>query len=119
MGGGFPRGVAGSGPTPAPKPLSQAIHDALGGPKPDGITAHIGFTNTLFPSGSLVGQAGSALMSSATGRLWVNANGGRLELQSDAGDAQIVWSEKKVTVYDATSNTAYVADLPQSKDSGA
>ena len=49
--------------------------------KPDGITAHIGFTNTLFPSGSLVGQAGSALMSSATGRLWANANGGRLELQ--------------------------------------
>ena len=52
-------------------------------------------------------------MSSATGRLWANATGGRLELQSDAGDAQIVWSETKVTVYDATSNTAYVADLPQ------
>ena len=52
-------------------------------------------------------------MSGATGRLWVNENGGRLELQSDAGDAQIVWSDTKVTVYDATSNTAYVADLPQ------
>jgi outer membrane lipoprotein-sorting protein len=111
--------TGGSGSTPAPKPLAQAIHDALAGQKPDGITANIGFTNTLFPSGSLVGQAGSALMSSATGRLWVNANGGRLELQSDAGDAQIVWSDKKVTVYDATSNTAYVADLPQSKATDA
>jgi hypothetical protein len=111
--------TGGSGSTPAPKPLAQAVHDALAGAKPDGITAHIGFTNTLFPSGSLVGQAGSALMSSATGRLWVNATGGRLELQSDAGDAQIVWSDKKVTVYDATSNTAYVADLPQSKGSDA
>jgi hypothetical protein len=105
--------TGGSGPTPAPKPLAQAIHDALAGQKPAGITANIGFTNTLFPSGALTGQAGSALMSSATGRLWVNANGGRLELQSDAGDAQIVWSDTKVTVYDATSNTAYTADIPQ------
>jgi hypothetical protein len=108
--------TGGSGPTPAPKPLAQAVHDALSGQKPAGITANIGFTNTLFPSGAITGQAGSALMSSATGRLWVNANGGRLELQSDAGDAQIVWSKTKVTVYDATSNTAYTADLPQ--DSG-
>jgi hypothetical protein len=117
VGGAFAvAATGGSGPTPPSKPLAQAIHDALGGAKPDGITARIGFTNTLFPSGSIVGQAGSALISSATGRLWVNANGGRLELQSDAGDAQIVWSDKKVTVYDASSNTAYVADLPQEKD---
>ena len=105
--------IGGSGPTPPSKPLAQAIHDALAGQKPDGLTADIGFTNTLFPSGSLTGQAGSALMSSATGRLWVNANGGRLELQSDAGDAQIVWSKTKVSVYDASSNTAYTYDLPQ------
>ena len=116
--------TGGSGATPAPKPLAQAIHDALAGQKPAGITADIGFTNTLFPSGALTGQVGSALMSSATGRLWVNQNGGRLELQSDAGDAQIVWSKTKVTVYDATSNTAYTADLPQdtgtaATDSGA
>jgi outer membrane lipoprotein-sorting protein len=108
--------TGGSGTTPAPKPVAQAIHDALAGPKPDGITARIGFTNTLFPSGSIVGQAGSALISSATGRLWANDSGGRLELQSAAGDAQIVWNDKKITVYDASSNTAYIADLPQSKE---
>ena len=108
--------TGGSGTTPAPKPLAQAIHDALAGPKPEGVTARIGFTNTLFPSGSIVGQAGSALISSATGRLWANQNGGRLELQSDAGDAQIVWSDSKITVYDASSNTAYVADLPKGKE---
>jgi outer membrane lipoprotein-sorting protein len=51
-------------------------------------------------------------MSGATGRLWVNPNGGRLELQSDAGDAQITWNDTKVTVYDASSNTAYTFDLP-------
>jgi outer membrane lipoprotein-sorting protein len=103
----------GGGSTPPPQPLAQAIHDALGAAEPAGVTARISFTNKLFPSGALTGQAGSALMTGATGRLWANATGGRLELQSDAGDAQIVWNDTKVTVYDASSNTAYVADLPQ------
>jgi outer membrane lipoprotein-sorting protein len=103
----------GSGSTPPAKPLATAIHDALGANPPAGITARIAFTNGLFPSGALTGQAGSALMSNATGRLWVNATGGRLELQSDAGDAQITWTDSKVTVYDASSNTAYTFDLPK------
>ncbi len=107
----------GSGATPPPKPLADAIHDALGAAEPAGVTARISFTNKLFPSGALTGQAGSALMTGATGRLWANANGGRLELQSDAGDAQIVWNDTKVTVYDASSNTAYTADLPQKQGS--
>ena len=106
----------GSGATPPPKPLADAIHDAVTASAPAGITARIHFTNKLFPSGALAGQAGSALMSSADGRLWANANGGRLELQSDAGDAQITWNDTKVTVYDASSNTAYVADLPEGLD---
>lgn len=105
----------GSGATPPPKPLADAIHDALSASEPAGITARIHFTNKLFPSGALTGQAGSALMSSADGRLWANAKGGRLELQSDAGDAQVTWNDTKVTVFDASSNTAYVADLPQDK----
>src|SRR5581483_8311871 len=41
------------------------------------------------------------------------ADGGRLELQSDAGDTQVTWNDTKLTVYDASSNTAYVASLPQ------
>jgi outer membrane lipoprotein-sorting protein len=107
----------GGGPTPPPKPLAQALNDALTATEPSGVTARITFTNNLFPSGSLVGAAGSALMSGATGRLWMNDNGGRLELQSDAGDVQVVWSDTKVTVYDASSNTAYTFDLP--KDANA
>ena len=103
----------GSGPTPPPKPLAQALHDALAAPQPDGITARITFTNKLFPSARCSATAGSALMSGATGRLWVTDDGrGRLELQSDAGDAQIVWSTTEVTVYDASSNTVYTAALP-------
>ncbi len=113
----------GGGATPPPEALPNAIHDALSAPAPAGITARIRFTNNLLPSSSLTGQTGSALLGGATGRLWVNATGGRLELQSDAGDTQITWNDKTLTVYDASSNTAYVADLPQQtatpKDNGA
>jgi outer membrane lipoprotein-sorting protein len=103
----------GGGPTPPPKPLAQAVHDSLAAPAPAGITARIKFTNNLFPSGAITGQVGSALMSGASGRLWATNDGrGRLELQSNAGDVQIVWNDSRVTVYDASSNTVYRAKLP-------
>jgi outer membrane lipoprotein-sorting protein len=105
--------ASGGGPTPPAKPLDQAIHDALAAPAVDGITARIRFTNRLFPSGALLGNAGSALMSGASGRLWVTNDGrGRLELQSSAGDAQIVWNPHLLTIYDASSNTVYKVTLP-------
>ncbi|HLB19115.1 MAG TPA: hypothetical protein VK613_08300 [Gaiellaceae bacterium] len=116
----------GSGPTPPPKPIAQAIHDALAAPNSAGITAKIRFTNRLFPSGSLLGGNASALMTGATGRLWLTNDGrGRVELQSDAGDVQVVWNQNKVTAYDASSNTVYTFDLPaptttsSSQDNGA
>ena len=100
--------AGGGGPTPPSKPLDQAIHDALGAPAPEGITARVTFTNKLFPSGALLGNAGSALMSGASGRLWATNDGrGRIELQSDAGDVEIVWNTSTVSVYDASSNTVY------------
>jgi outer membrane lipoprotein-sorting protein len=103
----------GGGPTPPSAPLAQALHDALGAQEPDGITARIKFTNRLFPSGSLIGSVGSALMSGASGRLWATNDGrGRLELQSDVGDVQIVWNASQVTIFDASSNTVYKATLP-------
>src|SRR5262249_19648452 len=109
--------AGGGGPTPPPEPLDQAIHDALAAPAPAGVTARVDFTNNLFPSGALLGQTGSPLMSGASGRLWVTNDGhGRVELQSDAGDVQIVWDPTTVTVYDASSNTAYKADLPSGTD---
>jgi hypothetical protein len=109
--------AGGGGPTPPPEPLDQAIHDALTAPAPTGVSADVDFTNNLFPSGALLGQTGSALMSGASGRLWVTNDGhGRIELQSDAGDVQIVWDPTTVTVYDASSNTVYKADLPATTD---
>ena len=113
--------AGGGGPTPTAKPLDQAIHDALGAAKPDGITARVSFTNNLFPSGALLGQVGSALMSGAPGRLWLTNDGhGRIELQSDAGDVQIVWNPSEVSAYDASSNTVYRAQLPtRTSDAGS
>jgi outer membrane lipoprotein-sorting protein len=110
----------GSGPTPPPKPLAEALHDSLAGPAPEGVTARIKFTNKLFPSGAITGQVGSALMSGASGRLWATNDGrGRLELQSDAGDVQVVWNDTEVTIYDASSNTVYRAKLPADTKSSA
>jgi outer membrane lipoprotein-sorting protein len=114
--GGTTIGIAatgGSGRVPADKPLPSAIHQGLAASKPAGITARIRFTNGLFPNGALMGQAGSALMSGATGRLWVRNDGrGRLELQSNAGDVQVVWNQGQATVYDASSNTVYRIQVP-------
>jgi outer membrane lipoprotein-sorting protein len=108
----------GGGPTPPAKPLATAIHDALAGSAPAGISADITFTNKLFPSGALTGATGSALLTGATGRLWATNDGrGRLELQSSAGDVQIVWNADKVTAYDATSNTVYSFTLPKHSSS--
>jgi outer membrane lipoprotein-sorting protein len=109
-----------SGPTPPHKPLAQALHDSLAAPDVPGLTARIRFTNHLFPSGSIVGANLSALLSGASGRLWLTNDGrGRLELQSDAGDAQVIWSDSNVTVYDASANTVYKLKLPSSSSSTA
>jgi outer membrane lipoprotein-sorting protein len=105
--------LTGSGPVPSPKALASAILDAFNAPEPEGVTAKIHFTNNLLPSGSLPGGMASPLAAGADGRLWIQKSGKfRLELQSDAGDAQIVSDGSKVTVYDASSNTVYRATLP-------
>jgi outer membrane lipoprotein-sorting protein len=105
--------AVGGGDTPAPKPLANAVYDAAKAPAVEGITARIHFTNALLPSGSLPQGAGSPMITGADGRLWLTNDGRvRLELQSDAGDAQIVSDGKRFSVYDATSNTVYTGALP-------
>jgi outer membrane lipoprotein-sorting protein len=105
--------LTGSGPVPAPKALANAILDAFNAPEPDGVTARIHFTNKLLASGSLPGRGASPLAAGADGRLWIAKDGRlRLELQSDAGDAQIVSDGKLVTVYDSTSNSVYRLTVP-------
>ena len=43
----------------------------------------------------------------------------RLELQSEAGDAQIVIGKDRFSIYDASSNTAYVGALPERRAEAA
>jgi outer membrane lipoprotein-sorting protein len=120
-----------TGPTPPPKPLAEAVHDALaagvGGQVPsDGVSARIQFTDHLVEASSLASQTGggggiasSPLLTGASGRLWIAADGQvRLELQSDRGDTEIVDDGHTVSLYDAASNTVYRYALPQEYDEG-
>ena len=102
--------ASGGGNPPPDKPLAAAIHDSLAAPKPTGITARVHFTNNLIASGAL--PTGSPLLTGASGRLWVSGGALRLELQSDAGDAQITVADGKISVYDASTNTEYRATVP-------
>ena len=53
--------TGGSGPTPPPKPLAQAVHDALAAAPVAGVTARITFTNHLIDGASLQGSGSAAL----------------------------------------------------------
>jgi outer membrane lipoprotein-sorting protein len=106
----------GAGPTPPPKPLPEAIHDALAAPAPAGVSARIQFSNHLIEganlagggSGAAGGLAASPLLTGASGRLWIAADGRtRLELQSEKGDSQILYDGHTVSLYDASTNTLY------------
>lgn len=117
---GIAQGALGGDPKPAPKPLDVAVHDALTAPTVDGVTARVHFTNHLIPSGALPEGMASPLMAGASGRLWVTGDGRfRVELQSQAGDAQVVSDGRVVTAYDASSNTAYRFALPQDRADAA
>jgi outer membrane lipoprotein-sorting protein len=117
VGGGTAVAVAvtSSAPKPPAKPLSQAIHDALGAPAVKGVTASISFTNKLIDDSSI--QGGNALLKGATGRLWATKNQLRLELQSGSGggDSQLVVNDRTWWAYDSTSNTVYRGTLPAHK----
>jgi hypothetical protein len=103
-----------SGPTPPPKPLASAVHDALTQPTVQGVSARVEFTNNLLPSGALPHGATSPLLEGASGRVWIAQDGRfRVELQSQAGDAQITSDGKTATVYDARSQKAYRFALPE------
>jgi outer membrane lipoprotein-sorting protein len=113
--GGTAIALAGdSGPTPPPKPLAAAVHDAATAPETQGITANVKFTNHLVDSSGVRG--GNPLLRGATGRLWLSPDRGvRLELQSDNGDAQVVANQDSFWVYDGTANTVYRGQVPAHK----
>jgi outer membrane lipoprotein-sorting protein len=115
-GGGIAQAaLSGAGPTPDPKSLDRAVLDAVNAPEVEGVSARITFRNGLLPAGSLPQGSASPLAAGAEGRLWIAPEGARLELQSDAGDAQIVADGERVTVYDSASRTAYTMPAPRER----
>jgi hypothetical protein len=114
----------GNDPKPAPKPLSQAIHDALTAPPTQGFSAHVSFTNHLIEGASIQAQedgaSSSPLLSGAEGRVWIAADGNvRLELQSEKGAVQILYDGSTLTLYQSASNTLYQYTPPASQDGDA
>ncbi|HEX6457745.1 MAG TPA: hypothetical protein VF032_02405 [Thermoleophilaceae bacterium] len=104
--------TSGGGTKPPPKPLAQAVHDALTAPRVDGVSARVKFTNHLIDSSAITGS--NPLISGASGRLWASSDGKvRIELQSSGGDVQLVSNGKSFLVYDGSSNTAYTGQVPQ------
>ncbi len=110
--------AVGGGSTPPPKPLAQAVHDALGGPTVQGVSANITLTNHLLEGANLAGGDGgggaageiasSPLISGGSGRLWISDKGQvRLEIQAEKGDTEIVYDGHTISLYDAATNTVY------------
>ncbi len=113
-----------AGPIPPPKPLAQAIHDALAAPAVDGVEARIKLTNHLLEGAELAGGgeasqlSESPLISGASGRLWIAKDGrARLELQAERGDTQVLYDGKTVELYDAVSGTLYTYTPPAHEES--
>jgi hypothetical protein len=113
-----------TGPTPPPKRLADAVHDALSAPKVSGVSANIQLTNHLIEGASLASGGGEAsqlasspLLAGASGRLWIGSDGrARLELQSEKGDTQILYDGHNVSMYDASTNTLYRYTPPQGSE---
>ncbi len=108
----------GNDPKPAPKPLAQAIHDALTAPNLEGFSARVSLTNHLIEGANIQGQEpgggnGGPLLSGGEGRVWIAADGRiRLELQSEKGATELLYDGSTLTLYQASSNTLYQYTTP-------
>ena len=103
----------GNGPVPPPKPLANAVHDALAAPQVQGISADISFTNKLINTSEIQGT--DPLLSGGTGHIWASNDGNfRLELYGDNGDPAVVVTKSAWWVADPTMHTVYEGKLPAS-----
>ena len=114
-------GASDSATAPPKRPLAQAVLAALQAPPVEGVTARIRFTNNLLPAGSLPKGTTLPFGASADGRLWLRGDGRlRLDIHSDAGDAEVTYDGTRLRIYDAGSNTvsSFVLDLPSLTGAG-
>lgn len=108
-----------SGPPPPPRPLADALHGSLAGGPVAGVSAEVSFTDNLIASASVGADSsgpgsGSPLLSGASGRLWISADGQlRLELQAASGDTEILVTHDSAMLEDVATNTVYEVALPK------
>ena len=113
LGAGVALGASDSAPKPPHRPLAQALLSALQSKPVDGVSARIRFTNNLLPAGSLPKGTTLPFGASAEGRIWLRRDGRlRLDVHSDAGDAEVTYDGARLRVYDAGSNTVSTFALP-------
>lgn len=112
----------GNDPKPPPKPLAEAIHDAIAAPEAQGFSAHVTFVNRLVEGANIDSQEGGGgpLTSGGEGRVWIASDGRvRLELQSEQGATEILYDGGTLTLYEASSNRLYQYSLPASQNGGS
>src|SRR5262249_22172387 len=111
-GGGTAIALAGGRSSPPPKPLDQAIAQAISASRV-GISADVALSSDLLPSGTPLGKLAAGLLS-GSGHVWVSDNGqGRLDLRTGAGPVSAVWDSTTLSVYVAALNSVYRTSLPQ------
>jgi len=111
-GGGTAIALAGGSPSPPPKPLDQAIAQAISANRV-GISADVTLSSDLLPSGTPLGRLADGFLS-GSGHLWVSDNDqGRLDLQTGAGRVSAAWDSTTLSVYVAALNSVYRVSLPQ------
>jgi outer membrane lipoprotein-sorting protein len=112
LGAGAALGASDAPSKPPRRPLAQAVLAALSAPPVEGVSARVHLSNHLLPPGSLPKGTTLPFGASADGRIWLARDGRlRLDVQSDAGDAEISYDGSRVTVYDAGSKTIFRAPL--------
>lgn len=117
-GGGTAIALGGDSSAPQPKPLDQAIAQALSGTAVAGVSADVTVTSDLLPSGTLLGKLASGLLS-GSGHVWLSNNGsGRLQLQTGGGRVDAAWDTATLSIYVAALNTVYRLSLPPASDHG-
>jgi outer membrane lipoprotein-sorting protein len=100
-------GADGGDDRPPAKPLAEAIASSLDGQEIEGLSARVTFTNEMLESAGMV-KGADPIMGGGSGRLWASDNGDvRIELQSEAGDVQIVARGDQLWLYHAAANTVY------------
>ena len=105
-------GASDSTDKPPKRPLAQAVLASLTGPPVEGVTARVHLTNHLLPPGSLPKGSTLPFGASADGRIWLARDGRlRLDVHSDAGDAEITYDGSRVSIYEAGSKTVFRAPL--------